>query len=107
MSEATLSVVAVADPSASRTGIGRASAFRLAKRGYHIVVADLQVDLGTQVALEITQASPSIKAVFTRLVRCRVVATTAWASLTAASRMFRPRPAGKKPLLSQLLHLEE
>ncbi|KAL8292098.1 hypothetical protein RQP46_001564 [Phenoliferia psychrophenolica] len=47
--------------------IGRAAALRLARRGYSIVIADIQLDKGTATAIEITKLVPGAKAAATLL----------------------------------------
>lgn len=49
-------------------GIGRAAALRLAKRGYRIIVADVQSQKGEATAEAISKLVPSGEAAFVKLV---------------------------------------
>lgn len=48
-------------------GFGRAIAFRLAKRGFKVVVADVKVDAGKETAAAIAAEVPNAEAVFVKL----------------------------------------
>ncbi|KAK4701438.1 hypothetical protein P7C70_g4792, partial [Phenoliferia sp. Uapishka_3] len=62
-----MSPLRVALVTGAAAGIGRATALRLAKRGYQVVVADLNTERGTSTASEINAQASGGKAAFFKL----------------------------------------